>query len=300
MKIRSPSLVELHAFLAVCRLNSFRKAADELCVTQAAVSKAVQRLEAHLAGGRLFDRTSTGTVLTARGAQLQKLTQRHVMALESAAEHFGRAGQTRTVRISVIPTLGIQWLMPRLSSFRERHPDVNIEMRQFRHDEDFTRDDVDLWIEVKRPHRTWPDHIQARYLLGRELVPVCAPALRETLQHPTDLQSATLLRHTHFPDNWKLWFDAAGTPCTPPPGPSFDLTMHLIVATKAGMGAAVVPACLVQRELETGELVRPFDTEVSCDRGYFLCTSRDAAPFSARDQFAQWVVKQCKDSAQAL
>ena len=299
MKIRSPSLVELHAFLAVCRLKNFRSAADELCVTQAAVSKAIQRLEAHLAGGKLFERTSAGTVLTARGTQLRKLTERHVMALESAARHFDRASHGQLVRISVIPTLGIQWLMPRLSAFRERHPDVNIEMRQFKHDEDFTRDDVDLWIEVKRPQRKWPKHIQTRYLLGRELVPVCAPSLSARFRQPSDLHSVTLLRHTHFPDNWKAWFDAAGAPCAPVLGPSFDLTMHLIVATKAGMGVAVVPACLVERELQTGELVKPFDVEVSCGRGYFLCTSRDSSSFTARDRFANWLVKQTKDSAQA-
>lgn len=299
MKIRSPSLVELHAFLAVCRLKNFRSAADELCVTQAAVSKAIQRLEAHLAGGKLFERTSAGTVLTARGTQLRKLTERHVMALESAAGHFDRASHAQLVRISVIPTLGIQWLMPRLSSFRDRHPDVDIEMRQFKHDEDFTRADVDLWIEVKRPQRKWPNHIQTRYLLGRELVPVCAPSLSKRFRQPSDLHSATLLRHTNFPDNWTAWFDAAGAPCTPPTGPSFDLTMHLIVATKAGMGVAVVPACLVERELQTGELVKPFDVEVSCGRGYFLCASRDSASFTARDRFASWLIKQTKDSALA-
>lgn len=299
MKIRSPSLVELHAFLAVCRLQSFRRAADELCVTQAAVSKAVQRLEAHLSGGRLFERTAAGAVLTAKGLELRKLTERHVMALESAAEHLGRSARNQLVRITVIPTLGIQWLMPRLSSFQERHPDVSIEMRQFKHDEDFTRDDVDLWIEVKRPQRKWPDHIQTRYLLGRELVPVCAPALSARFRQPSDLHSATLLRHTHFPDNWRMWFEAAGAPCTPQLGPSFDLTMHLIVATKAAMGVAVVPACLVERELQTGELVKPFDVEVSCGRGYFLCASKDSSSFTARDQFANWLIKQSKGSAQA-
>lgn len=300
MKIRSPSLVELHAFLAVCRLKNFRSAAEDLCVTQAAVSKAVQRLEAHLAQGRLFERTSAGAVLTPRGAEFRKLTERHVMALESATALFGRASHAQLVRISVIPTLGIQWLMPRLPSFRERHPDVGIEMRQFQHDEAFTRDDVDLWIEVRRPHHQWPAHVRTRYLLGRELVPVCAPALRGQFREPKDLHSATLLCHTNFPDNWKTWFDAAGAPCTPQLGPSFDLTMHLIVATKAGMGVAVVPACLVERELQTGELVRPFDVEVSCGRGYFLCTHRDVPSFPARDRLASWLMAQAQDGARPL
>ena len=85
MKLLSPSLVELHAFLAVCRLGSFRQAAEVLCVTQAAVSRAVQRLEQHLGGCRLFERSPQGVVLSEQGRQLRQLTERHVMALESAA-----------------------------------------------------------------------------------------------------------------------------------------------------------------------------------------------------------------------
>lgn len=299
MKIRAPSMVEMHAFLAVCRLKSFKGAAQELCVSQAAVSKAVQRLEEHLGGVRLFDRNPSGAVLTERGAELRALTQRHVLALESAFERFGHTFQARPVRISVIPTLGIQWFLPRLPQFRQLHPDVNIEMRQFRHDEDFTRDDVDFWIEVKRPHRDWPEHIQTRYLLGRELVPVCAPGLKAQFRRPKDLQSATLLGHSNFPDNWARWFDAAGVPFTPRLGPCFDLTMNLIVATKAGMGVAVVPACLVELELAKGELVKPFDIEVSCGRGYFLCANQDAPHFSAGDQLTEWLVKQAQSGSLA-
>lgn len=292
MKIRSPSLVELHAFLAVCRQGSFRRAAEELCVTQAAVSRAVQRLEEHLAGGRLFERLPAGVALTPRGVQLRKLTERHVLALESAAETMGQLAQPQRVRLSVIPTLAIQWLMPRLPLFNERHPDVNVELRQFKHDEDFTRDDVDLWIEVKRPRRRWPDHIQTRYLLGRELIPVCTPRWRKEFRAPQDLQRATLLHHTNFPDNWERWFTKAGAPCKPALGPGFDLTMHLIVAAKAGMGVAVVPGCLIERELLQGELVMPFDIDVSCGRGYFVCSKRDTPAFSARDKFADWLADQ--------
>ncbi len=292
MKIRSPSLVELHAFLAVCRHGSFRRAADELCVTQAAVSRAVQRLEEHLQGGRLFERNSAGVLLTPRGEQLRRLTERHVLALELAAEKLGPASRPQLVRLSVIPTLSIQWLMPRLSQFNQHNPDVHVELRQFKHDEDFTRDDVDLWIEVKRPNRRWPSHVQTSYLLGRELVPVCAPSLSQQYHQPRDFLSASLLHHTNFPDNWALWFAEAGVVCAPSLGPGFDLTMHLIVAAKAGMGVAVVPRCLVDRELQAGELVMPFDIEVSCGRGYYLCWNQDAPYFAARDKFANWLTEQ--------
>lgn len=292
MKIRSPSLVELHAFLAVCRHGSIRRAADELCVTPAAVSRAIQRLEDHLGASRLFDRSAVGVSPTARAVQLRKLTERHVVALESAAVAIGQLVRPQQVRLSVIPTLSLQWLMPRLPLFATRHPDVRIELRQFRHDEDFLRDDVDLWIDVRRPQRGWPDHVATRYLLGRELVPVCAPVLRDAFSTPADLQRATLLHHTNFPDNWERWFSRAHAPCRPSLGPGFDLTMHLIVAAKAGTGVAVVPRCLVERELSSGELVMPFDIEVSCGRGYFLCWRNDVPEFPARADFGRWLGEQ--------
>ena len=210
MKLRSPSLVELHAFLAVCRVGSFRQAAEELCVTQAAVSRAVQRLEQHLGDCRLFDRSPQGVLLSERGRQLRQLTERHVMALESATALFVAPRAPGTLRLSVIPTLGSKWLLPRLPRFQAHHPGLDIEMRQFRHDEDFSRDDVDVWIDVKRPRRRWPARLQATYLMGRDIIPVCAPQVAPRLKRPADLAREVLLHHTNFPDNWARWANAAG------------------------------------------------------------------------------------------
>lgn len=292
MKIRSPSLVELHAFLAVCRCGSFRQAAEALCVTQAAVSRAVQRLEEHLGGHRLFDRSAQGVVLTERGRLLRELTEQPVQALERATEAMDQAAPAQQVRLSVIPTLGTQWLMPRLPAFQAAHPAIAITLRQFKHDEDFSRDDVDLWIEVKRPQRPWPAQLDVHYLLGRETLPVCAPWLRDRLRQPQDLLAVPLLHHTKFPDNWQRWLQQAGVDSAPHLGPGFDLTINLIVAAKAGMGVAVVPGCLVEKELLTGELVVPFDTTLSNGRGYFLCRHRSRPLSQAQQAFAHWVQEQ--------
>jgi DNA-binding transcriptional LysR family regulator len=289
MKLRSPSLVELHAFLAVYRLGSFRQAAEVLCVTQAAVSRAVQRLEQHLGGCRLFDRSPFGVTPTAQGQQLYGLTERHVMALESAASFFGRPAASTRLRLSVIPSLGTQWLMPRLPRFHATHPGIDIELRQFRHDEDFTRTDVDVWIDVKRPRRRWPSRLNVEYLLGRDVVPVCAPALLPQLRTPADIARAVLLHHTNFPENWARWFNAAGIGGVPRLGPGFDLSINFIVAAKAGMGVAIVQPCLVERELQDGELAMPFDLPVSTGRGYFICNDA-STPLSAEQQaFVAWV-----------
>lgn len=289
MKLHSPSLVELHAFLAVYRLGSFRQAADVLCVTQAAVSRAVQRLEQHLGDCRLFDRSPFGVTATEQGHQLFGLTERHVVALESAAALFKRPAASARLRVSVIPTLGIQWLMPRLARFSAGHPGIDIEFRQFRHDEDFTRTDVDVWIDVKRPRRRWPTRLRVDYLAGREVGPVCAPALQPRLREPVDVAGEVLLHHTIFPENWARWFNAAGIGGVPRLGPGFDLSIHIIGAAKAGMGVAMVPLCLVDRELQDGTLVKPFDLPVSNGRGYFVCTDASGPASDAQKAFVSWV-----------
>jgi len=292
MKLRSPSLVELHAFLAVCRLGSFRQAAEVLCVTQAAVSRAVQRLEQHLGDCRLLDRSPQGVTLTEQGRQLRQLTERHVMALESASALFQRPRASDTLRLSVIPTLGTQWLLPRLPRFRELHPAMDIEMRQFRHDEDFTRDDVDLWIDTKRPRRRWPTRMQVTYLLGRDIVPVCSPAVAARLRQPGDLAREVLLHHTNFPENWARWTNAAGLGGSPRLGPGYDLSINMIFAARAGSGVALTQPCLVERELHEGELTIPFDLPVSTGRGYFLCLDPHLAQSAVQQAFVAWLQRE--------
>ena len=289
MKLRAPSLVELHGFLAVCRLGSFRQAAEELCVTQAAVSRAVQRLEQHLGDCRLFDRSPQGVVLSERGRQLRQLTERHVMALESATELFLKPRAPGKLRLSVIPTLGTKWLLPRLPRFQARHPGLEIEMRQFHHDEDFSRDDVDVWIDVKRPRRRWPARVQASYLMGRDIVPVCAPQMLPRLKHPSDLAHEVLLYHTNFPDNWARWARIAGLEGEPRLGPGYDLSMNLIFAAREGVGIAIIQPCLIERELQSGVLVIPFALPVSTGRGYFLCTDKDRPASPGQLAFMEWM-----------
>jgi DNA-binding transcriptional LysR family regulator len=298
MKLLSPSLVELHAFLAVCRLGSFRQAAEVLCVTQAAVSRAVQRLEQHLGDCRLFERTPQGVVLS---GQLRQLTERHVMALESATALFQgpRTGGNK-LRLSVVTTLGAKWLLPRLPRFRKLHPDLEIEMRQFRQDEDFSRDDVDVWISLKRPRARWPARLQAIYLLGRDIVPVCAPDVLPRLQQPSDLAREMLLYHTNFPDNWARWASVAGLGDELRLGPGYDLSMNLIFAAKEGVGIAITQPCLIESELQKGELVIPFALPVSTGRGYFLCIDKDRPTSAGQQAFMHWVQEEARQASEPM
>jgi LysR family transcriptional regulator, glycine cleavage system transcriptional activator len=294
MKMQSASMVELHAFLGVCRSGSMRGAAEQLCVTQGAVSRAVARLEAHL-GYPLFERSALGVVPTARALELRARIEPGVDALERAFLEFRQPfrGGRRTLRLSTVGTLGTRWLMPRLSQFHARHPHIDIDLRQSRREETSWLEDVDVWIEIKRPGRPWPRSIAARYLLGREISPVCTPAIARRLKTPADLLGETLLHHTSFPGNWGLWLDAAGVASEKLKlGGGFDLASNMIVAACSGMGAAVVQLCLVERELSTGELVQPFALTASTGRGYYVCARRSEAPDGPAGQFMAWLATQ--------
>ncbi len=298
MQFKSPSLPELHAFLAVCQLGSFRQAAGVLFVTQAAVSRAVQRLEQRLEC-TLLDRSGPRVLPTARGREFQQLVEAHVAGLETAVSRFGVRASKRRLRVSVVPTLATRWLVPRLGQFHALHPDIEIELRPFHHDESFTRDDVDLWVNVKRPGRAWPRGIRARYLAGREIVPACTPALAAKLRQPRDLLKATLLQHINFPGNWALWLQkAAGIDVAPVLGPGFDLGNNLIVAACAGMGVTVIQPMLIEAELASGQLVLPFSPAVNTDRGYYLCSRAALAENEAVARFTRWLVGEAQASSE--
>ena len=293
MKIRAASLVELHAFLGVCRAGTVRQAAEQLCVTQAAVSRAVLRLERRL-GCTLFERSAQGVTPTAQARALRERIEPSVLQLEKAFVDFDQAtAQRYTLRLSVVPTLGTRWLMPRLGAFQARHPEVVVELRQFRRDDDFQRDDVDAWIALKlTAGRRWPRGVAARYLLGRDMTPVCTPAIAARLRQPAGLLKEALLHHTYYPDNWRLWLDAAQVPTASLRlGTGFDLSHHLIAAAAAGMGVGLVQPCLIERELASGELVLPFNVSVSTGRGYYLCTRTAAEGKPAVELFARWLLE---------
>ncbi len=297
MALRSPSLVELHAFVAVARSGSFRKAADSLHVTQAAVSRAVLRLEEQL-GVDVLTRSGAGVRLTEAGGQLLRRVEKPLAALEQAAADLQRKPDRLRLRLSVVTSLGNLWLLPRLEDFRARHPEVELEFRQYHHDEDFQREDVDLWIALK-PQRgqAWPRQIAAQYLVGREIVAVCAPGVAARIRRAADLVRQPLLYHSNYPDNWTLWAQAVGVQLPQTwRGTGFDLVMNLIEAARSGMGVAVVQKCMVEADLAAGRLAMPMAGAASTGRGYYLCRRRSLGAHPAAERFSEWVMQQAADS----
>lgn len=293
MRIRSPSLPELHAFIAVAKTGSFSRAALQLSVTQGAVSRAVLRLEARL-GVTLLDRGGAGTRLTPTGEDYYRRIHEAVATLEDAVPRQADAVVDQELRISVVPTLNMRWLVPRLPLLHAQHPWLRIVFKPYWFEEDFLRTDVDCWIKVRKaPTSRWPRHIQATYLMGREIVPICHPSIAHRIKRPMDLLNFELLHHANTMGNWAIWLRANGVNIDNLKlGPGFDLGATLIEAVEANAGVAVIQPCLIEKELAENRIVVPLNVEVSNGRGYYLCVPRAKSETLALGTFRQWLLGQ--------
>ncbi|MFZ2857092.1 LysR substrate-binding domain-containing protein [Acidovorax sp.] len=295
MRIRSPSLSELHAFATAARLGSFSQAADELHVTQGAISRAIARLEEHLALA-LFVREGRRSVLTATGQSYLDAIAPAIAAIEAATVALQTRRTERALRLSVPPTLFSHWLIPRLPDFHVQHPDTTLSFAPYRRDDPLQAPEIDAWLRVGT--REWPRHIQADYVVGRELVPICRPA---DLQGPhairtaPDLLARPLLFHTNYPDNWARWFEGVGCPHPPlAPAADFELVALLVQAVIAGLGVAVVQHCLVEKDLAAGRIAIAVPQSVVIDRGYSLCQPVGRAAPAALQDFRLWLLAQAQ------
>ncbi len=286
MRLHSPSMSELHAFVTAARLGSFTRAAEVLCVTQGAVSRAISRLEAHF-GQPLMHRNAHGLTLTETGRRLYEGAQAPLQAIETLSAGLRADNRRLRLTLSTVPTLASAWLVPRLPDFHTRHPDIQLGFAAYRRNEDFSGAAPDASILSGTPEQ-WPGW-QADYVIGREMVVICHPgrlAARRAQglwDTPAGLLGEPLLYHSNGMDNWAQWLAAAGVPRPAVQlSNGFDQVSILVRAVMADMGIAVLQRCLVRDDLQAGRVAAPFpELPIRIDRGYHLC-----APAQRRDHYA--------------
>jgi LysR family glycine cleavage system transcriptional activator/LysR family transcriptional regulator of beta-lactamase len=262
-----PSLNGLRAFEAAGRLGSFKAAAQELNVTQTAVSHMVRLLERRL-GYELFRRKPNRLELTVQGqAFLSGLTDAFDSIARLAEQVAAmRAGPVLTVGVG--PTLAVNWLIPRLASFYRKHPDVEVRMATG----GATRPVRDDWTcTIRRDIGAWQGYI-AEKLFPSTLVPVCTPALARRLRHLSDFQDATLLKVSHLPAEWPCWFEAAGArePVRTAGEIMFESNAMAMQAALDGVGVAIAQLSYVSDALVTGRLAAPFPMAAQTSEAWFL------------------------------
>ncbi|MBN8714044.1 MAG: LysR family transcriptional regulator [Xanthomonadales bacterium] len=282
-----PFLNGLRAFETAARCGSFTSAANDLHVTQAAVSQSVRLLERRL-GFPLFRRHANGLELTAQGRALQPGLTDAFEAITRLVEQVTamRAGPVLTV--GVAPALALHWLIPRLAGFNRDHPQVEVRvatgglMNPLRDDWTCT---------VRRGAGAWSGYI-AEELFPSTLIPVCTPALAKALHHPRDLRQATLIVVAHLHEQWAWWFKAAGVrPAFKPKAEvTFESSAMAIQAVLDGVGVAVAQLPYVSDALESGRLVAPFHATGKKYESWYLAYRPARAHDPALAEFRAWLL----------
>jgi LysR family transcriptional regulator, glycine cleavage system transcriptional activator len=292
MAARLPSLNGLRAFEAAARHLSFTAAATELNVTQTAISHQIRRLEAEL-GIRLFVRQNRSLTLTTEAREYLPGIRAAFNDLRLATDRLLRKDDDRVLTVSTLASFAAKWLLPRLSTFQQAHPEIDVRITSSTSLVDFRRDDVDAAIRYGRGH--WPG-VRADWLTADELFPVCSPALLKgdkPLQAPKDLAHHTLLHTTAaYDDDWRLWLTAAGQPSdlSKLPGLSFDLILMTVQAAIDGLGVALGRTSYVEGDIAKGRLVVPFKIALPADAGFYLVSPQARAESAKLSAFRKWLL----------
>ena len=293
MPRRLPSLTSLRAFEAAARHLSFTRAANELAVTQAAISHQVKALENDL-GLALFVRLPRKLMLTRAGEQLlSKLSFAFDDIVETVNEMKRERGRA-SLTIRLAPSFSARWLSPRLATFRDLHPEIELRLNHSNQAVDFSREDVDLGITYG--NGDWPG-VVADPVLSLDFFPVCNPDLlngANALETPYDLRHHTLL-HDGTYENWSAWLAIVGeTRIKATSGTILDDTNVLIQAAADGQGVALGSTAFVGQHLASGKIAKPFEITLESDLSYYVVCPVDHLKRPGVIEFKNWLSDQAQ------
>lgn len=285
MRHRLPPLNTLRLFEAAARHLSFKQAAEELLLTPSAVSHGIQALEQWL-GTPLFVRTAKGPVLTPAGSAYYPVVQSALQALAEGSAEISSSRHRRRLSISVAPTFANRFLLPRLSEFRDTHPDIAVAIDTSQDCAELGEGGVDIGIRVGRGD--WPGLV-ADALLRETLVPVCAPH-RQADFAGKELEALPLIHVTTVSEDWARWAAATGrkTP-SPEHGLRFDTLQMAFDAAARGLGIAIGRRPLVDAELAAGTLVPVWESHVDCESAHWLVSVKRKSAEPAVQAFRAWI-----------
>jgi LysR family glycine cleavage system transcriptional activator len=296
---RLPPLNAIRAFEAAARHLSFTKAAKELFVTQAAISHQIKALEAAL-GLQLFRRFNRRLMLTDAGQAYLPPLREALDGIAAATERLRAAEETGSLKVSVLPSFAAKWLLPRLSRFRERHPEIDVLVSANNALVEFARDDVD--IAIRYGFGRYPG-LEVKFLMGDRIFPVCSPKLLATgppLREPSDLRHHTLLHEATGSESWRIWLEAAGiSGVDASRGPGFSDSSMLLQAAIDGQGVALGRSALATLDLEAGRLVQPFGPSAPSNLSYFIVTPQAADERPKVRLFHDWLLEEAAGSLES-
>lgn len=295
-----PALDLLKTFEAAARHLSFTKAGAELYLSQSAVSRQIQQLEAQL-GVPLFLRRTRALLLTDAGQRYFRAVTQALRDLREATARLQRPSQDRTVRVTTTVTFASLWLVPRLADFQEKHPGITVHVAADNTVRELEREGLDLSIRYSTARMAGQGALK---LFGERVLPVCSPKLlaRRRIERPEDLQHFVLLHYEDPEQNtpwlsWDVWFEVMKMKRFAPRGTLyFSHYDQTIRAAISGQGVALGRLPLIAGLLQEGTLATPFrDARYSTDsedRAYWLITSDAARARAPVQTFMAWLSAQ--------
>ncbi|MCC4589345.1 LysR family transcriptional regulator AmpR [Xanthomonas sp. NCPPB 1067] len=274
----------LRAFEAAARHQNLTRAANELCVSQAALSHQIKALEQRL-GTSLFHRLPRGVALTDEGAALAPVLGEAFDRIAATLERFADGRYREVLSVGVVGTFATGWLLPRLPAFHAAHPDIELRLSTHNNRVDLAGEGLDLAIRFG--DGDWQGQL-AEAVMEAPFAPVCAPAMARSLRVPDDLARVPLLRSYRL-DEWPQWFCAAGAAEVPARGTMFDSSLTLASAAAAGAGVALLPLPMFRQDLDAGRLVCPFPITIDAGR-YWLTRLRSRPESEAGRRLRDWLL----------
>ena len=296
---RLPSLNALRAFEAAARHQSFTRAAEELNVSQGAVSHQVKLLEAQL-GIKLFRREHHGLAISFAGQNYLQVVRAAFDQLALGTERLLQQEHAGTLTVSMSPNFVAKWLVHRLGKFVAEQPTIDLRVNATVRHVDFAKEDVDL--AVRHGIGNWPD-LHVTPLCAEEIFPVCSPSLlsgAHPLREVSDLRHHTLL-HDSTRADWPIWLDAAGlSDFVPAQSLAFDQTAVVIDAAVAGQGIALARSALAAADLLAGRLVRPFALSLPAPFAYYIVCPKPTATRAKIVAFRNWLLSEASADSENL
>ncbi len=315
----------LRAFDAVARHLNFRAAAEELSLTQSAVSRQIQALEDEV-GTALFLRHTRAVELTSAGSQLLRASSMALERIDTAVRQIRQSAGRKSVAITTWASFASMWLIPRLEAFQRDHPDIDIRIDATDNAVDLSTADVDLALRYAVPQAVAPGAVR---LFGEQLTPVASPWLLKT--HPIhtieDLSRCALIeagdahrtRHLEWL-TWQRWLDTFGAPAAAPAGKRprrgsaagdaklspqrwmyFNYANQIVQAALTGQGVALARLPLVAESLASGDLVEPLpQTRLDSPLVYWLLVAPRSVQRPEVKAFCDWLLLQAAETRQAI
>ena len=284
-----PSISALLAFEAVARLGSATRAAQELSLTQSAISRQLKTLEDQL-DVALLARQGRELHLTEAGRAYVGPVRDILNRLAQASISAKTIPAGGALNLAILPAFGMHWLAPRLRDFAQRHPEVTVNLSTRLRP--FAIGDSHFHAAIHFGHEDWPG-VSYLPLMPETVVPVCAPQLMEApVSDPADMLAHPLLHLETRPRGWARWLSALGVAAEPPTGMVFDQFSTMAQAAIHGLGVALLPTFFADPYLRDGQLRLASDQTTQSIGSYYLVWPEDRAETAALRSFVEWLAEQ--------